>query len=676
MDKPKFKMRTVIAAAIGIMSLFLVSCIYFIVGARLTELVERDAIHNMSASLTAKKVVLENHITESEAFLTAYSRAGEITELLKNPTDEKAFEAAQKYTETFSKDKEPHLEGIYASEWNTHVLTHTNRGTVGITTRKDEPLKQLQDAMLKANGVYNTGIIISPASQKQIISMYRAVLDDAGNPIGLVGGGIFTSGIKDVLNSMPSSGTESAKYYLLDRASKKFIFHEDDNLVGSEVKEGILANILGDGELEPSGVHYYDGEIAVHNISSNGNWVFVMVDSEREVFSTAITSRRLLGICCVVMAIILSIQATIGVPWLLKPIDYVTKALSKVASNDLSDDASLDKFAKRSSDIGVLARATVRVREALKDNVSSFINSSEEIKNKALDLKESSTSLSEAVTDIGASTEELYATSHSVTEAASKVAEEVEVMSGNIATTVEFMQKSEGTSERLRDTANCMRQSALDAYHESIAKLEEVKSSANKAVEELSIFDSVNAMADEVFSIASQTNLLSLNASIEAARAGEAGKGFSVVASEIKKLADACSSTVAGIQELCNKSNKSVSDIEECIRNLCAFIEEDVLVKLSKFADSSEDVTASVQDIHEDIEHVGELIQKLNVSILGVSSSATFVTEAMEENQRAIEDIVEKNNTASNIASHNITESENNAALADVLGNIVEGFKL
>ena len=44
------------------------------------------------------------------------------------------------------------------------------------------------------NGVYNTGIIISPATRKQIVSMYKAVYDDDNNPIGLVGLGVYTNG--------------------------------------------------------------------------------------------------------------------------------------------------------------------------------------------------------------------------------------------------------------------------------------------------------------------------------------------------------------------------------------------------------------------------------------------------------------------------------------------------
>ena len=112
------------------------------------------AISNMKAITQERAQIVRNDVKEAENTLTAYSRAGEISALLQSPTDEKAFAAAQKYTETFSGDV-ANLEGLYASEWNTHVLTHTNAGVVGITTREGDPLKALQDSMLKAKGVYN-----------------------------------------------------------------------------------------------------------------------------------------------------------------------------------------------------------------------------------------------------------------------------------------------------------------------------------------------------------------------------------------------------------------------------------------------------------------------------------------------------------------------------------------
>ena len=115
---------------------------------------------------------------------------------------------------------------------------------VGITTREGDPLKQLQDAMLEADGVYNAGFIFSPASGKQIVSMYRACLDETGKPIGLVGAGIFISGLREELNNLPTAGLDNARYYLINTETGEYIFHEDDTKLGAKADEEYVLDII------------------------------------------------------------------------------------------------------------------------------------------------------------------------------------------------------------------------------------------------------------------------------------------------------------------------------------------------------------------------------------------------------------------------------------------------
>ncbi len=673
MEKAKFKISTVIAVAIAFVQLVSVTVLYNIVGSNVTSDVAEDALHNMKASLTARQVVLENYIKSAEDYLTAYSRAGEISNLLNNPTSEEAFKAAQKYTETFSADRE-NLEGIYASEWDTHVLTHTNAPVVGITTRTGDGLKQLQDAMLAADGVYNTGIIISPASGQQIISMYRAVLDSEGNPIGLVGGGIFTTGITAVLDSMPNAGTESANYYLIDRVNQIYIFHSDPELVGTEVEDALLKNVVDASNNAPQGTVELEGDIAVYSISDNGNWVFAMTDDTSAVYATAHNAKKILGVCCLVIEIILVLQSLVAVPWLLKPLETVRACLVKVSQKNLKPDHSLDGFAKRSSDIGVLSRAVYKVTESLRDNIGIIDEASDEVSTQASHIKDTSRELNECVTDIVASTEELLATSQSVKEATVVAAGDVGAIKENLSSAVDFMQRSDDTSDRLLKEASAMKEDAHLAYTESIQRLNEVKERVKTAVAELAVLNEVNQMAEDVLSISGQTNLLSLNASIEAARAGEAGRGFSVVANEIKTLADASSNTVTAIQSLCNKSNKSIEDIETVIASLIEFIERDILVKFERFTNSSEEVSTKVGEMREDIEQMSALVSELNGAIVAIEESAKFVSVAMDENTSAINDIVLKNDTAAGLARDTMEMAEDNQKIIDRLQQVVNGF--
>ncbi len=72
----------------------------------------------------------------------------------------------------------------------------------------------------------------------------------------------------------------------------------------------------------------------------------------------------------------------------------------------------------------------------------------------------------------------------------------------------------------------------------------------SEAIEKSKSVEKINVLSEAILKITEQTNLLALNAAIEAARAGEAGKGFSVVAEEIRKLAEESNNTANEIQEI------------------------------------------------------------------------------------------------------------------------------
>ena len=120
--------------------------------------------------------------------------------------------------------------------------------------------------------------------------------------------------------------------------------------------------------------------------------------------------------------------------------------------------------------------------------------------------------------------------------------------------------------------------------------------------------EKIGEMTEMITSIATQTNLLSLNASIEAARAGEMGKGFAVVAEEIRKLAEQCNTSAVEIQEvlaqLRNNSDESVKTMEG--------VQKIIQVQADKLEETNREFSTVEGGINQSVQGLSEIMKEMN----------------------------------------------------------------
>ena len=199
---------------------------------------------------------------------------------------------AQQYTENYYAGLD-NWEGLYIGEWNTHVIAHSNPEVVGITTREGEALKALQDAMISRNGLYDAGIIVSPASQKLVLSLYCPVFDQDGTAIiGYVGGGPFADGLKTLLDSTEN---QTSKYSMINVESGMYIFDRDEALMATEIQDELLLSVISTIQQDKTKLNgdkeYIDAEvgqsIASYQYISEYGWAVVSRDSEANIYEVA-----------------------------------------------------------------------------------------------------------------------------------------------------------------------------------------------------------------------------------------------------------------------------------------------------------------------------------------------------------------------------------------------------
>lgn len=681
MNRWRLGLGTKIAICVLVMQTVVMVTMALVVENAITNSTRQSTTNNMMTVVEERSQIIENYVQEVEQILIDYGTAGEIRAILENPTDAAAVAAAQAYTEKFSANVK-NLEGLYVSEWNTHVLAHTNPAVVGITTREGAPLEALHDSMLAAGGVYNTGIIISPASGQQIVSLYMAIFDDNGNPIGLVGGGVFTTGLVQLLDSLTMQGMENAEYCMVNVLNKQYIFCEDSEKVATEVEEEYLQSLCGSyaGQTQnATGFTEYkvDGQdnIATYYYMANRGWLFLVSDDSAEIFSDTSKLRQVMIIFVAGALVVMLVVSVLIIKGFMSPMGAIEESIVALQNFNVADNPKIRKHTGRGDELGSIAMATDGLIGSLQSISDTLNDCSRSLNEKAESMHLSSQSLADGTSDNIAVTQQLSASMENTNTIIRSVNSEIGSINELMSTLMQGIESSVGTSSEVIGSASEMKRQADFAYQNGEAKLEETKEEIGEAIEKLKSLTKINELAAEILSIAGKTNLLSLNASIEAARAGEAGKGFAVVAGSIANLAETSKNTASSIQDICGEADNSIAIVNSCFDSIISFIEQDVVVQFRGFAEKSTDYSESVGQIKDKLDEMLDAVRRLEMSVTQISNNAADVSVIMGENQTAIDTIVEKNESTAEIAGKTQEQSMENKEMADYLEEIVGKFR-
>ena len=675
-----WKMGFVIAAMVAVITAISMGAVFYISNRNITSMLINDVENNMQTSLDAKTKLIDEYILNAENQLLSFSKEQNIKDLLQNTADNAKREELQNYNSEYFASLEG-WEGIYVCDWKTETLTHSNVSAVGMVLREGDSLNQLHENLTAAKGgIFNTGILKSPASGQIIISMYVPIYD-GDTPLGFVGGAIQTDGLAQQLNSVSTHGIENTSYSLINVAQKQYIFDDNPDLILTEIEETSLLDIISiiDGGKETGQVTYKgeDGKdhFTVFKSLPDRGWALIIRNDKDELYKPVYKSQLILGIICGLAFLLITVMSGVMININLKPLKKVIQKIEKIETLDLSEDDMIEGYIGYGSEVGKLATAVNSLTVTFRKMVNTLNECSESLVGSSDSMRTVSNNLMGSVEDNSATTEELSASILNTNSSIETVTDEVEKINGIVEDITGRVQDGSQKSDTLIQTANTMSKTASDTLGNNTKKVEETKKNIEIAMSNLQSLVKINEMATQILDITNQTNLLSLNASIEAARAGEAGRGFAVVAGEIGSLAENSSETVNQIQALCVDANKSIESIKECFADIITFMETDVSGKFQEFATMAGQYESVVNDIREVIHNIHNQTSVFSESATNIREQINNVRIASNDNEQGVDDIIVKNDLTTQTAESIIKIADLNQSNVEAIKEILDMFK-